>query len=1016
MAIQIKRSAVASKIPLVADLALGELAINTNDGKLFLKKSVGGVETIVDVTATGSATGTVTSVAALTIGTTGTDLSSTVATNTLTPVITLQVPTASATNRGALSSTDWSTFNGKQAAGTYATGTGTASGANTGDETLATIKTKLGVTTLSGSNTGDQTSVSGASGRIAFADRRSTVQTPAQFGAGADWSFMTNTTDGLSDGGSYHGVMHYQPYTDASGGGAYELGFTDNNNLWLRGSSGALTAWAAWKQLAFTSSNITGTAAGLSTTLAIASGGTNSAATATAGGVGYGTGTAHAYTAVGAAGQSLVSNAASAPSFQTLTLENLPDAWVKKSCGCATTSALTLNTAQTAIDGVTLSATTRVLIKNQVAPAQNGIYTGITTTAWVRALDSDTINEIAGAFVNVDAGTANGGKVFDNDLKSTDTLGTTAMNWSQNVDVGYFTTVGNSFAALTNPSAITFPQINANNTVTAQTAINFRTAIGAQIAGTYATGSGSASGVNTGDQVLPTTLPASDVSAWAKAATKPTYTYTEVGAAASAHTHSYQAADGDLLAIGGLVGTVGLLRKTAADTWTLDTSTFATGSGTASGTNTGDQTTVSGSSGSCTGNAATATMATYHSSPDGDRLSSTKLPTTSQRQVRFDFVGGAQVGSPGSNYAGLMTYAPWTGDTASTGDASYQLAFAGTAANGGGLPVLKIRKGIDSTWNSWYDVVTSASGTATLAANATLAGGLAIATGINNVANQIVRTDANGFLQTGYINSASGNEGNAATPSRIWGTNGTDAYLRSYLVSSFVAPNATALSGDQTSWASRPQTSVANMLGWKNYQNGHVVFDASNSTSPTGSAIGNANSAIAWSATYPTLMGWNGASTYGVRVDSARIADSATNWAGIPAGTAMLFVQTAAPTGWTKSTTHDNKALRVVSGAASSGGSTAFTSVFTARSASGTVDATTLVTSQIPSHTHAYTGPYNAGNTNATYLSSMKNGSGAVGAQTSGATGGNGSHSHGFTGTAMDFAVQYVDVIIATKN
>ena len=57
--------------------------------------------------------GTVTSVAALTLGTTGTDLSSTVATGTTTPVITLQVPTASATNRGALSAADWTTFNNK---------------------------------------------------------------------------------------------------------------------------------------------------------------------------------------------------------------------------------------------------------------------------------------------------------------------------------------------------------------------------------------------------------------------------------------------------------------------------------------------------------------------------------------------------------------------------------------------------------------------------------------------------------------------------------------------------------------------------------------------------------------------------------------------------------------------------------------------------------------------------------------------------------------------------------------
>ena len=59
--------------------------------------------------------GTVTSVAALTLGTSGTDLSSSVANSTSTPVITLNVPTASATNRGALSSADWSTFNSKQA-------------------------------------------------------------------------------------------------------------------------------------------------------------------------------------------------------------------------------------------------------------------------------------------------------------------------------------------------------------------------------------------------------------------------------------------------------------------------------------------------------------------------------------------------------------------------------------------------------------------------------------------------------------------------------------------------------------------------------------------------------------------------------------------------------------------------------------------------------------------------------------------------------------------------------------
>jgi hypothetical protein len=82
--------------------------------------SVDGYLTSTDwATFNGKGSGTVTSVAALTIGTTGTDLSSTVATGTTTPVITLQVPTASATNRGALSAADWTTFNAKAAPFTY---------------------------------------------------------------------------------------------------------------------------------------------------------------------------------------------------------------------------------------------------------------------------------------------------------------------------------------------------------------------------------------------------------------------------------------------------------------------------------------------------------------------------------------------------------------------------------------------------------------------------------------------------------------------------------------------------------------------------------------------------------------------------------------------------------------------------------------------------------------------------------------------------------------------------------
>ena len=58
--------------------------------------------------------------------------------------------------------------------------------------------------------------------------------------------------------------------------------------------------------------------------------------------------------------------------------------------------------------------------------------------------------------------------------------------------------------------------------------------------------------------------------------------------------------------------------------------------------------------------------------------------------------------------------------------------------------------------------------------------GLNVHTGRNNSANQIVRTDGNGYIQAGYINSSNGNEGNASSPARVWGTNGSDDYMRTY--------------------------------------------------------------------------------------------------------------------------------------------------------------------------------------------------------------------------------------------
>lgn len=137
-------------------------------------------------------------------------------------------------------------------------------------------------------------------------------------------------------------------------------------------------------------------------------------------------------------------------------------------------------------------------------------------------------------------------------------------------------------------------------------------------------------------------------------------------------------------------------------------------------------------------------------------------------------------------------------------------------------------------------------------------------------------------------------------------------------------------------------------------------------------------------------------------------------------GTVTVFYQSAAPTNWTKVTTHNDKTMRVVSGTGGgSGGSISFSSAFTSRTFGGSVGATTLSTSQIPSHNHSmmHTQDYapwgTGGGTSAKFLRTEYGDN--PWAYTS-STGGNGSHNHSFSGNSLDFSVQYVDVIMASKN
>jgi hypothetical protein len=157
---------------------------------------------------------------------------------------------------------------------------------------------------------------------------------------------------------------------------------------------------------------------------------------------------------------------------------------------------------------------------------------------------------------------------------------------------------------------------------------------------------------------------------------------------------------------------------------------------------------------------------------------------------------------------------------------------------------------------------------------------------------------------------------------------------------------------------------------------------------------------------------------------------SAPTWQTVlPSGTLMLFQQTSAPTGWTKQTTHNDKALRVVSGAASSGGSSSFSTVFTNQTPTITTSglsagATTLTLSQIPSHNHATSlsggcTPRQVGNYQ--YYFAPNCGPSSPNSDSSVApNGGGGSHTHSISGSAtssaITLAVQYVDLIIASKD
>lgn len=134
----------------------------------------------------------------------------------------------------------------------------------------------------------------------------------------------------------------------------------------------------------------------------------------------------------------------------------------------------------------------------------------------------------------------------------------------------------------------------------------------------------------------------------------------------------------------------------------------------------------------------------------------------------------------------------------------------------------------------------------------------------------------------------------------------------------------------------------------------------------------------------------------------------------IPATTKMVFVQAAAPSGWTGLDDASDRVLSVVTTTSATGGATGGSWTISGLSASVTVGSTTLSTSQIPSHNHSYERAENSaksGNNNDVFADNNSTSTGNAG--------GGGSHSHSGSASLSSTGAwrpAYQNVIVCTKN
>lgn len=161
---------------------------------------------------------------------------------------------------------------------------------------------------------------------------------------------------------------------------------------------------------------------------------------------------------------------------------------VKASVVAATTGNITLSGLQN-IDGISVSAGDRVLVKNQSTASQNGIYVAA-SGAWARASDADTWAELVSAFTFVETGSTQADTGWVCTVDAGGTLGTTAITWAQFSGAGTYSAgnglslTGSTFAVVgtANRISVSSSGVDIASTYVGQTSI---TTLGTIATGTW---------------------------------------------------------------------------------------------------------------------------------------------------------------------------------------------------------------------------------------------------------------------------------------------------------------------------------------------------------------------------------------------------------------------------------------------------------------------------------------------------------------------------------------------------